>query len=686
VVTQGIRLFAIALFVAVLPFLLPRSVVGSANVGAAYALIAISLVLVTGWVGQISLGHAALVGVGGYATGWAAGGAGIPFPLSLPAGALAAGVVAALIGLVSLRVRGLYLAVATLVFNWVASEFLFRQGWVIRHSQIPDRPIGEEGWLPRFDMADRRIFYLVAWAVVVAVAVVAANLRDSKAGRAFFAVRGSEMAAASLGIDVVRIKLVAFALSGAIAGVAGNLIMSDTRALSPDSFGFTTSLFYLAIAVVGGLQSLAGAIAAALLFAGLREIFFRVTALGGLLEVVSGVLLAVTLLVYRGGLAAAGQRLRTLMALRRPSRLDSLHDTQDPKPGRRLRGPRRWKGRRFVRHLASQLANCRARSRSGPAIAPRIDLAAVLYEDPGPEGLSSGPDDQPRSDPSKNGHRPGDHLKLGSGGVRSAPPEPRDQWTPVIEANGVTVRFGGLVAVDAASLTVREGEIVGLIGPNGAGKTTLFNAIAGFNRLATGTIRIFGHDATRMAVHQRARMGVSRTFQAIQLFRELTVFQNLLVATHVEDPTSVIANLLASDQSTKRELEARQRVRDVLMLLDLESIADRQAGDLPFGVLRMVEVARAVVTGSPVMMLDEPASGLDNTETDRLMGILRLIRSIGVSQLLIEHDVRMVTDVSDFIYVLDQGSIIAQGPPKDIQRDPSVIAAYLGEPIEAPVS
>jgi sulfate-transporting ATPase len=648
------------------------SLVATANLAAIYGIIAVALVILTGWVGQISLGHAALVGVGAYATGHVVAGVGIAFPYSLPIAAAAAGLAAALLGAVALRVRGLYLAVATLVFSWTASEFLFRQEWFTKHDQVQGHVIGQPGAIPFFDFTDRRTFFLVTVAVLALVVFIAANVRDSKTGRAFFAIRGSEVAAASLGIDVMRYKLLAFVVSGAVAGAAGNLIMTDARVVTADQFTFNVSLFFVSIAVVGGLTSLGGAIASGVLFAGLSEIFYQVSSLGAFLEIISNLLLAVTLVAYRGGLASVSGRLDrvgTLVADRvRPllRRLPDLRRVPVPPvsiPVPRLgvlmsRLPRRTKAERPSRDAPLDLS---------PALAPAVSTNG--------NGNGHHADSPALPDPAT--------VAMTRAAIRAVRPEgPRKDRRLLIEADHVTVRFGGLVAVNDASLRVHEGEIVGLIGPNGAGKTTMFNAVAGYNTPAEGTISLYGVDVTDLPVHQRAELGVARTFQLVQLFRELTVFENLLVATHVHNPTGFSSHVFASGRSLEHELSAVDRVAQVLELLDLRSIAHQTTADLPFGLLRMIEVARALVTGFRVVMLDEPASGLDNAETDKLIDVLRFVRGLGVTLLLIEHDVRMVTGVSDHLYVLDQGRIIAEGPPEEIQRNPEVIAAYLGEPVE----
>jgi ABC-type branched-subunit amino acid transport system ATPase component/ABC-type branched-subunit amino acid transport system permease subunit len=618
------------------------------NQAAVYTVVAASLVLLTGWVGQISLAQAALVGVGAYATGWASGTLGIPFPLNLPIGAAAAALVAATLGVVALRVRGLYLAVATLVFSWAASEFLFRQPWVLAQGTSEKHIVGGEGSLLAFDFSGSRLaFYYAAWATAVIVLYGLTNLRDSKTGRAFFAIRGSEVAAASLGMNVLRYKALAFALSGALAGIAGNLVITHARVVSPDAFTFNQSMFFLAIAVVGGISSLGGAVTASFLFASLSEIFFRFPAVSSYLQLISTGLLAVTFRVYPGGIA----RLAATVAakLRVPAVTERAHAV-----GRRLRPPRQAK-------------------EAGTLLLPTEQPVLGAQIDPPPVDL-----------------RPQNTVVKAPAPASTS----RDERAVLIEASDVVVQFGGLVAVNHASLTVREGEIVGLIGPNGAGKTTLFNAIAGFNSPTAGAISLYGHDVTSLPVHRRAELGVGRTFQLIQLFPQLSVFDNLLAATHLQNPTGFVQHVCASGPALQAEAAARRRVARVVDLLELTDVAHRPTAGLPFGVLRMVEVARALVTGARVVMLDEPASGLDNRETDRLIEVLRFVRELGATLLLIEHDVRMVTSVSDHLYVLDRGKIIAEGGPAAIQNDPAVISAYLGrsagaesaEPAREPVA
>jgi sulfate-transporting ATPase len=641
------------------PFVAPFSALGSSLLALEYAVIAFSLVILTGWVGQISLAQATFVGVGSLVTAMIARSTGLGFPFDIIVGALVAGVAAVALGAVALRVRGLYLAVATLIFAWMGDAFLFTSpylGFGEGSSTIPNQRIGREHSIVSFDLTDRRVLFIVFLAIVMTTAVCLSNLRDARTGRALSAIRGSEVAAASLGIDVVRYKLVAFAASGVLAGLGGGMIMAEQRTVVPSQFFYTVSLQFLAIAVVGGLASLGGAVAAGVLFAGLTELFFRVNALSGWLDVVSALLLAGVLLLYPTGLAGLLARAGRWMELvaRETDRFVAPVTTWVRERTEALRARR--SAPKPVAEVAGGVEDWMS-ARRGAAAEPveTDDIAAAAGDDSAEVATEAKP-------------KPVQTYR-----------RERDLLAPIrLEARDVTVRFGGLTAVNGASLEVREAEVVGLIGPNGAGKTTLFNAVLGLNDPQEGRVLLYGNDATTAKAHVRAQMGVARTFQVLQLFRGLTVFDNLLVATHQHNASTPMGNLVASAATVRDEAACRNRVREVLRLLELEEFADRPVSGLPFGILRMVELGRALVTGANLLLLDEAASGLNDHETDRLIDVIGLVRELGVSVLLIEHDIRMVNAACDYVYVLDRGEMISEGTPAEISADPAVLAAYLG--------
>lgn len=664
------------------------SILGDVNQALIYALVAVSLVLLVGWVGQISLAQAAFVGVGAYSTTFVVRHLDVPFPFTIPIAVGVAAGVAALLGMVALRVRGLYLAVATLIFAWMADYYLFSAPWLVGSGgsiSIRITPIGPKDGFPYFDFTDRRTFYFLALASVALAVAAVANLRRSKTGRAFFAIRGSEIAAASLGIDVTRYKLLAFALSGGIAGLAGTLIATHAQTIVPAQFAFTFSLFYLSVAVVGGLRSLGGALGASVVFAALNQVFFRYDVLRGWLDVVSALLLAVVLVFYPGGLADAPAGMRRLRA-----QLGAFaHRAMGPRRAgwlfRELRGLRGeltrvatdWRGFLVLLRRRAPLAYAGVRAVGNEARELRAEVRGVASRFR--RYLTRAPRHEVVLPTIEGGAEPAFDALHAQAILRPSFDAPREQRGIVVEAAGVTVQFGGLVALEDASLKVHEGEIVGLVGPNGAGKTTLFNSIAGFNAPAAGTVTLRGEDVSALPVHERARRGIGRTFQVIQLFTDLSVRENLLVATHTRNDSRLLSHLTVGRASLAAEDAAAARVERAAALLGLDGELDRPVGGLPFGTLRLVEVARALVTGAPLIMLDEPASGLDTEETERLAQLLRSVRDrAGVSLLLIEHDVHMVMSHCDYVYVLDRGRLIAHGTPEHVRRDPAVVAAYLG--------
>jgi branched-chain amino acid transport system ATP-binding protein len=248
-------------------------------------------------------------------------------------------------------------------------------------------------------------------------------------------------------------------------------------------------------------------------------------------------------------------------------------------------------------------------------------------------------------------------------------------------AEGVTIRFGGLTAVDDATIEVPEGDFIGLIGPNGAGKTTLFNAIGGFITPTRGRIMFDGRDITSMGPSARARLGMGRTFQKLELFGRMSVFDNLMVAAEsAESHLDIVSDILSLPRRHSEEARCARIAEDMLQTLGLDLMRDRRAADLPVGHARILELGRARCTKPKIMLLDEPSSGLDSEETRDFGKLLKRVNEeMGIAILLVEHDMDLVMDVCKALYVLDFGRLIARGTRKEILKDPAVRAAYLGE-------
>ncbi|KRV68989.1 high-affinity branched-chain amino acid ABC transporter ATP-binding protein LivG [Pseudomonas citronellolis] len=251
---------------------------------------------------------------------------------------------------------------------------------------------------------------------------------------------------------------------------------------------------------------------------------------------------------------------------------------------------------------------------------------------------------------------------------------------PILEVTGLTMRFGGLLAVNGVALKVEEKQVVSMIGPNGAGKTTVFNCLTGFYQPTGGQILLRGEPIQGLPGHKIAHRGVVRTFQNVRLFKEMTAVENLLVAQHRHINTNFFAGLLKTPGFRRAEAEALDYAAHWLEVVNLKDVANRPAGTLAYGQQRRLEIARCMMTRPQILMLDEPAAGLNPRETEDLKALIAMLRAEhGVTVLLIEHDMKLVMSISDHIYVINQGTPLADGTPEQIRDNPDVIKAYLGE-------
>ena len=562
----------------------------------AFAICASSLTVMTGWLGQLSLGQMAF---GGLAALFAARlvTEGVPFWVAVATTTLASGLLAVGVGIGSLRVRGLYLAVVTFVFALTAQQYLYFLPFFTGESPDGANVSFTPGKLWILKFPGQRTYYYVVLVVLVLVVVVLSRFRDSGVGRTIKAVRDNESTAIAYSVHPVRVKLKAFTLAGGLAGLGGVLLAGafENIAFTESFFLVNDSLNLVAMVVIGGMGSVSGAVIGAIFVIGIPAIAPD-NQLLGLLSSSLGLL--VVLMYFPRGLN------QVTFAAR-----DAILD---------------WAAKRVrVREPV-------------PRHAPRVAL-----------------------------RRPPERT-----------PVPKD--VPVLAASDVSVRFGGLVAVDHASIHVDDGEIVGLIGANGAGKTTLMNAVGGFVP-ATGSVMLLGQEVAHRSGVDRAELGLGRTFQAATLFPELTVNETLLVALDAKGHPGMLVTALGLPSARRHTKASMAEVSDLVDFLGLTRYRDHYVSDLSTGTRRVVELAGLLALGARVLCLDEPTAGLAQRESEAFGPLIRSVKDeLAASVLLIEHDMPLIMGISDRVYCLEAGKVIAEGPPARVRDDPRVIASYLG--------
>jgi ABC-type branched-subunit amino acid transport system ATPase component/branched-subunit amino acid ABC-type transport system permease component len=571
---------------------LPPAWIDALTTSLLFAIIVLSFVVLTGFCGQLSLAQLVLGGVGGWVATRLVAFHGVSFEWAFLVGVAASVVVGVIVGLPAVRTRGVNLAVVTLGLGAVIAGTLLTQptltggvtGTVIGATRIFGIDVDSVEHPQRFA--------IVAAVLLGLLMLMVCNLGRSQTGRRMLAVRSNERAAAALGIDVPRTKLLAFAIASGIAGAGGILLAYRLPHVDFLQFSVLGSVFALLLAVIGGVGYVGGAA-----FGGVMapqglgwEPFVDHPEIQSLLMALSGVLLLLVLLLNPNGLA-------------------QTHSLD---------------------HLLAKL--------------PRRD---------------------------KPGH--GKPAARDAVPVRAAPVERVEARS--LQVRDLSVRLGGVRALENVTLEIRPGEVVGLVGPNGAGKTTLIDAVTGFVKPISGDVLLGEVSLLKQAASRRARSGVSRSFQSLELFEDMSVLDNLRVVARGTGRLSWLRDLVMP-----RTPQLSPAAAAALLEFGLTDDIQERLDGLPYGRRRLVAIARALASQPSVLLLDEPAAGLSAGERAELGQLLQRVAKVwGVGVLLVDHDMQVVWENCDRVYVLDFGHVIAEGTAAAVRADPAVVAAYLGE-------
>jgi len=563
---------------------------------------ALSVTVLTGWAGQLSLGQFGFVAIGAYLT--VKFSSGLPIPVAILFG-VAFGVIAALIvGVPALRIKGLFLAVITLGFglavrNWlIFNDGLSGEGGIVKLAVTRAKGFNLLWWNIKGN--NFRGIYWFCLLVLLLTILLVWQIRRTGIGRSIIAVRDNENSAAAYTVSPVKMKILAFAVSGGLAALAGGLMplisLSGNFELNPGNtiFDVDQSLRIVAVAVVGGIASITGAVIGTLVIVALPILF------DGTPQVklfASSIGMLIVLLYFPGGL------------------ISIFHGWRD------------------------------------------MIMAYIVR---------------------RTGWEPKRNTQTGTVSSLATVKTHTDDAKMPLVCRDVSVEFNGRTVVDKVSIEVRPGEIVGLIGTNGAGKTTLMNAVSGFVP-STGEIEIFGVQAGNRSAARRSRLGIGRAFQNARLFSSLSVRETLMVALEARERSWLVPSMTSLPPSPTMERRKKRQANEIIGYLGLSRYAESLMGELSTGTRRIVELGALLALDSELLLLDEPTAGVAQRETEAFGPMIESIRrELGASILIIEHDMPMVMSISDRIYCLEAGGVIAEGDPASVRNNPHVIASYLG--------